>query len=180
MKKINYIKIITYFIYIIVIIFAILAITSKFSIGGFKVLVVKSGSMEPTIKTGSIVVSKLFSDYNVNDIITYKNNDQTSETTTHRIIQKKYQENVYNFLTQGDANNSPDSSFINQNRIIGKVVISVPYLGYVTSFVRTLPGLIIIIIIPSIIIIYEEMKKIHQETKTIIRKRREKRGEAGQ
>lgn len=173
MEKTNYWKILTYFIYGIVIIFAFLAISAKFSFFGIRMLVVKSGSMEPTIKTGSLVVDKSAGEYAIGDIVTYKGRENLSETTTHRIIDKENQENIELFTTQGDANGSPDSEKVTQDRILGKVIFKIPYMGYVVAFTRTLPGLIILIVIPATIIIYDEIGNIKKEI--ILRKN--KKGE---
>lgn len=175
MKKIKIIKIFEYFAYLIILLFALLAISSKLSIGGFKLLVVRSGSMEPSIKTGSMVVGKSSNDYNIGDVVTFKNADKPKETTTHRITNIEYRGSNKIFTTKGDANNGADPEKITQDRIVGKVIVKILYFGYVASFARSLPGLIIIIIIPATIIIYEETKKIHHEAKEIIKKRKEKR-----
>lgn len=168
-------KILTFLGYFVVLVFALLAMSSKFSIGGFKLLVVKTGSMEPAIKTGSMVIDKSAGDYAVGDIITFKHRDNPAETTTHRIADKKCQGSSCTFTTKGDANDGADSEKITQDRIVGKVEVSVPYFGYVVNLARTLPGLIIVIIIPATIIIYEEIKKIHHETKQIVHRRRRKK-----
>ena len=89
-KKINFWKIITYIVFSLVLIFALAAILSKFSIFGIKLYTVQSGSMEPTIKTGSLVLTKFQNDYQVNDIVTFKiieNVTQNSKenTITHSI-----------------------------------------------------------------------------------------------
>lgn len=165
MKKIKIIKILEYLAYIVVIIFALLAISSKFSIGGFKLLVVRSGSMEPTIKTGSIVIGKNFNEYNIGDIVTFKNIDKPKETTTHRLVNKQFQGSTYLFTTKGDANDSADGEQVTQDRIVGKAMFSIPYFGYAVAFARTLPGLIIFVIIPATIIIYDEILKIRKEIK---------------
>lgn len=174
MKK-NIWKILTYIVYGLVIIFAFLAISSKFSFGGYKLLVVKSGSMEPAIKTGSMVIGKSADDYNINDVITFKNIGKPTETTTHRIYEKECQNNICTFTTKGDANDGPDFEMVTEDRVEGKVMLAVPYFGYVTYFARTLPGLVILIIIPAVIIIYEEIRKIHNETKQIIHRRKKKK-----
>ena len=169
MTKNIYWKIITYFICFIVIIFAFIAISSKFSIGGFKLLVVKSGSMEPAIKVGSMVIDKNFDNYNINDIITFKNSENPLETTTHRIVGMEYQGSTKLFETKGDANDAADSDKTAQSNILGKVILAVPYFGYAVTFARTMPGLIIFIIIPALIIIIDEIMKIRAE----VRKRKE-------
>lgn len=168
--------IISYLLYSLVIIFVFLAISARFSFFGIKLLVVKSGSMEPTIKTGSLVIDKHSSNYIVGDIITFKNRDKPLETTTHRIVGEDNQEDVKLFTTQGDANNSSDSEKITQDQIIGKVFFKIPFFGYVVAFSRTLPGLIILIVIPATIIIYDEILNIKKEI--ILRKKKgEKKAE---
>jgi len=174
-QKTNYWKVLTYIIYAIVIIFAFLAISAKFSFFGIRMLVVKSGSMEPTIKTGSLVIDKTESIYKIGDIVTFKNREKPTETTTHRITNKEIQGNINLFTTRGDANDNPDSIKINQNQIIGKVIFKIPYLGYVVAFSRTWPGVIILIIIPATIIIYDEVNNIKKEL--ILRKKRGKKAE---
>ena len=158
-------NVITYIIYAFVIIFAILAITSKISFFGIKLLVVKSGSMEPTIKTGSMVIDKQEKSYQVGNIVTYQDAVKPSETITHRIVAEETQNNTKLFTTQGDANQSPDSTKVTEGRVVGKVIFSIPYFGYVAAFARTVPGLIILIVVPGTIIIYEEIDNIRNELK---------------
>jgi len=163
MKTKNYWNIITYIIYAIVIIFAILAISAKFSLFGIRLLVVKSGSMEPAIKTGSLVIDKKMPEYRLGDIITFNDHENQKETTTHRIVDIDTQGGSNLFITQGDTNNSPDSVKITSDQILGKVRFTIPYFGYVVAFTRTWPGVVILIIIPATIIIYDEINNIKKE-----------------
>lgn len=163
MKTKNYWKILTHIIYAIVIIFAFLAISAKFSLFGIRMLVVKSGSMEPVIKTGSLVITKTQDGYKIGEITTFKNRENPAETTTHRIVGEEMQNNIKLFTTQGDANGSPDSEKVTQDRILGKVIFDIPFFGYVVAFSRTWPGVIILIIIPATIIIYDEANNIKKE-----------------
>lgn len=143
----------------------------------YKVLSVMSGSMEPTIRTGSLVFTQPSNDYKVGEIITFYPANSTSKknTTTHRIVGEIKEDGDITFTTKGDANSTADSQPVKKDRIVGKYIFKISYLGYLISFIKTLPGLVIIIIIPATIIVYEEMKKIHHETKHIIHKRREKK-----
>ena len=77
-------KIIYYIFIAFVAAIAILLIVSVFPIpGNYKVLTVFSGSMEPKIKTGSIVTVRPANDYKVNEIITF---NKEGNLVTHRII----------------------------------------------------------------------------------------------
>ncbi len=162
-KKINYWQIITYIIYVIVIVFAISAILSRFSIGGVKLLTVQSGSMEPAIKMGSVVFAKSQNEYLKNNIITFRTSASLEETTTHRIVDTIEEDGVIQFQTQGDANGTPDGQLIPKDWVVGKAKFAIPYLGYPVAFVKTLPGLIILVIIPAVIIIYDEVLNIKKE-----------------
>lgn len=94
-----------------------------------------------------------------------KNTEKPQETTTHRIVGVEYQGNNIFFATQGDANGSPDLTKTILSQIVGKVIFKIPYFGYVVAFSRTLPGVVILIIIPATIIVYDEINKIKEEIK---------------
>lgn len=93
--------------------------------------IVLSGSMEPSISTGSIVlVDTTEKDYRIGDIISYKIEDQI---VTHRIV--KMENGVYK--TKGDSNEIEDSVSLNISQIIGKVKASIPRLGYLISHLKS-------------------------------------------
>jgi len=140
--------------------------------GNLKIFVVLSGSMEPTIKTGSLIVDKPVSDYKIGDIITFGKNTRTETPTTHRIVEIVDNDGKISFTTKGDANNSADISATPKNRVLGKVFFNVPYLGYAISAAKKPYGFLFIIVVPALIIIYGEFEKIWKEAKKI---REEKR-----
>lgn len=128
--------------------------------------------MEPAIKTGSAVIVKSASSYMIGDIITFYDNENKKNFVTHRLVEKINSGNTTQLITKGDANNTNDSTNISNDLIVGRVILSVPYLGYLIELIKTTTGFVIIIVIPATIIIYEELKKIHQEARKIITKRR--------
>ena len=132
---------------------------------------VLSGSMEPAIHTGSVVVVIQESQYKIGDVVTFGKISKTEISTTHRIIANHAVEGIIFFSTKGDANNSPDIHEITKRDIQGKVLFSIPYIGYILDFARKPIGLLIIILIPSIFIIYDEIRKIVFEVKKIKRKK---------
>ncbi len=132
------------------------------------VLVVLSGSMEPAIKTGSIVVIKPEIVYKIGDVVTFQNSDYLKVTVTHRIFSIKNG----SFVTKGDANKTPDIKEVSEKQILGKVFFVIPLLGYLVNFAKTQQGLIILIIIPSVIIVYNELINIKNEAVRLIRGRK--------
>jgi signal peptidase len=159
-------KIIYYIVIAFIILIAILLIVSAFPIpGNYKVMVVQSGSMIPAIKTGSIVVVKPEKDFKIGDIITFGPYSKTKAPTTHRIYDIKVVGGEAVYITKGDANNAPDTREIKKEDIVGKVLFSVPYLGYAVDFAKKPIGFALMIIVPAAIIIYDEIRKIFGEIK---------------
>ena len=145
---------------------ALLLIVSVFPItGNYKLFIVQSGSMAPAIKMGSIVMVKPMNDYKIGDIISFGQATRTKAPTTHRIYDIKVTEGIPSYITKGDANNAPDRREIRKGEVVGKVLISVPYLGYAVDFVKKPLGFALIIIVPATIIIYDEIRKIFGEVK---------------
>lgn len=127
--------------------------------GRYKLLVVQSGSMEPAIKRGSLVVIDKAGDYQKGEVITYHNQRGSRMTTTHRIV--KIEDN--GFVTKGDANEAVDSNLIRKDLILGKVSLVIPFAGYPISFANTLPGLIILVVIPATMVVCDEILSIKNE-----------------
>ena len=138
----------------------------------YRILAVMGGSMEPTIPLGALIVVKPVSDYRVGDIITFKSGLRKNDYTTHRIKAVEEGENQKAYITKGDANEDPETEKITQDKIFGKEFFSIALLGYVLGYIKTLPGLLIIIIIPAVIIIYEEINKIKKEAQRIIKEKK--------
>lgn len=170
MKKIF--KIIYYIVFGAIIFVALLLIISVFPItGNYKIFTVQSGSMEPTIHTGSLIFVKPEADYNVGDIIT-KRTEDPKITITHRIFSKEEVQGKIAFDTKGDANDAPDGEKFTKEGIVGKMILDIPYIGYPVGYAKTTQGLILLIVIPAVIIIYDEMRKIKDEIAKKIRYRK--------
>lgn len=131
--------------------------------GNYKIFTVQSGSMEPTIHTGSLIFVRPVADYKTGDIITKRTTDP-KVTVTHRIAEINQGENGnVSYKTKGDANNAEDMETTLKKDIVGKALFSLSYLGYPVSYAKTVQGLILLIVIPAVIIIYDEMNKIRAE-----------------
>ncbi len=137
--------------------------------GHFEVKIVKSGSMEPTIHTGSIVVIQGKGAYAQNDVITFTSAG-ADIPTTHRIIGTEVVRGETRFITKGDANEERDAELVVPNVVIGKVILTLPYLGYLLDFARQPIGFGLLVGIPAFLIIFDEVEKIWRE----IRKRKKK------
>lgn len=133
--------------------------------GDYNLYVVRSGSMKPALSPGDMILTKKTTSYNIDDIITFDSPAAFDGTdpVTHRIVDKEEVSGEIEYTTKGDVNRSPDSDTITRDKILGKYQLKVPYIGYLLNFAKTLPGLIILIIIPAGIVIFDEIKKIRKE-----------------
>ncbi|MGL5382017.1 MAG: signal peptidase I [Culicoidibacterales bacterium] len=97
---------------------------------------VLSGSMEPTIPTGSIVaIYKIDPNQLVVDDVVMFNPRQTS-MVMHRVVAINETENGKEFITRGDANNTNDPIPIYSTEIVGKVFFFLPLIGALISWIK--------------------------------------------
>lgn len=158
-------KIISKIFTVVIFAIVILVIVSIVPIpGNYKILVVQSGSMEPAIKTGSVVIVKPFDDYRSGEVITFGGVNKKI-TTTHRIVDLEVVSGEIYYITKGDANNAEDTNKVSKDKVIGKVLLSVPYVGYAVAAAKEPAGFVILVIVPCAIIILEEIGKIWKEVK---------------
>ena len=135
---------------------------------GIRSFVILTGSMQPTLPVGSVIFTQNFPTYQTGDIVAFKSGDVT---VTHRIIDFETKDNNILYKTQGDANNTPDSQLIPQEKILGKVYYHLPYLGKLTMFLKTMPGFLALIVFPAFVFIIFEIVNIKNElTKEIEKK----------
>jgi signal peptidase len=140
--------------------------------GNVKIKIVKSGSMEPTIRTGAIVVDKPETTYQVGDVVTFGADTKTQIPTTHRILAISGEGAGALLTTKGDANNAQDPVQTPVSAVHGKVLFSVPYLGYILNFARQPLGFVLLIGLPATLIIFDELVAIWGEVKNLRARRR--------
>lgn len=152
-------QIILIFAIFVLVFFAASRILPNFQYGLF---IIQSGSMEPTIKTGSVAVDKKADDYKEKDIITFR---RAEKIITHRItkIVEQNGENLYQ--TKGDANGGEDLILVRENDVLGKVLFAIPFFGYAMAFAKTKLGIFLLIVIPALWIIGQEVAKIKKNLK---------------
>lgn len=170
MIKVNPIKTLYNIILGALLITAVLVVLSAFPIKGiYQIKVVQSGSMEPAIKTGSVVIIKPSAVYKIGEVITFESQfkDQRGRNipVTHRITEIKVEEGLPMYITKGDANDDPDPRLIRHQEVIGKLAFNIPYLGYVIEASRTPYGFFALVIIPAGIVIIEQLANILKEIK---------------
>lgn len=111
-----------------------------------------SGSMEAQYPVGSLVYVKKIDvgEIVVDDVITYVLNEE-GIVSTHRVVE--IDEVKQNFITKGDSNNSIDPVPVHFNNYLGKVIFSIPYLGYLSVFLKSTYGMILLGVILIVLIL---------------------------
>jgi signal peptidase len=130
------------------------------------IYIVRSNSMSPTFKTGTLLIIKRADSgtINVDDIITFRKKNDTL-STTHRVVEIIDDNNTRQFVTRGDANNVDDPIPVSENDILGKVTFFIPLLGYVFGFIRTKQGIILVIVIPAFILMLTQIIQLFKYKK---------------
>ena len=101
--------------------------------------IIYSGSMQPNIEIGDIVI---VSEINVNeieegDIIQFKTSEMEFPII-HRVIEIQGEDDNLQFITKGDDNVNPDTDPVLQEYIIGKVVFKIPKIGWISIGIKDL------------------------------------------
>ncbi|HYF05827.1 MAG TPA: signal peptidase I [Patescibacteria group bacterium] len=173
MKKVF--NIISWVLFAAVAVLAILLIASTGkSTNKFSVKVVLSPSMEPNIKTGSVIITTPSKEYQIGDVITYSRAGNKIPIT-HRIVDVSIENGTQYFKTKGDNNEDPDDAKVSKINIIGKVRWSIPYIGYGLNAVKNPIGFAVIIVVPATILIYGEVINIKKELERMAAERKKKK-----
>lgn len=123
---------------------------------GMRLYTVLSGSMEPTYHVGSLIYVKSvdYHELKVGDSITFMLDEET--IATHRIVEVVPDEEdpeVIRYKTKGDANDVEDGGLVHYKNVIGRPVFTIPYLGYLVSYVKEPPGMYIAISVVAFLLI---------------------------
>ncbi len=120
------------------------------SFAGYSLLWVDTGSMEPTIMEGDLILIKNTGDYWTGDVITFIHPGQTIPTT-HRIIDFADDTREL-YTTRGDnSKNSKDPLPVHKDQVFGEVVLVMHGLGLFVSWLVKGGGFVFAIAVVLII-----------------------------
>lgn len=127
----------------------------------YNLYLVKGQSMEPSISMGDVVLTGpqgglLSGEVEPGTIVTYINGNTP---VTHRVIAVEGN----NIITKGDAVEDPDSKPVPISTICGVYLIRIPYLGYLSNFMRTTIGWLVVVIAPTILLVGFLMRRVVRE-----------------
>ena len=120
------------------------------SVAGYMIFRVSSGSMEPQLNVGDIILSKEMSDISElkpGDIVSYKgmHGDTQGKLITHKVVKGAYSEDGKKYIVTRGIANSDDDAPVSEEQIVGVMLCKVPLLGELYGFFLTPWGLIVAI-----------------------------------
>lgn len=100
---------------------------------GYHIYSVVSGSMEPAIPTGSLVYIREAKPEEIaeGDVIAFYGAADAASIITHRVVENRVV--MGEFITKGDANQTPDMNPVPYARLIGRVERSIPEAGKIAA-----------------------------------------------
>ncbi len=143
-------------------------------VGGYIVMNIQSGSMEPTIKTGDLIITKTVQNpykLEVGDIVSYVGYEgENLIIITHRITSITGEGSGVTYVTKGDNNPTVDEVEVNPSSIVSKYEnIRMPVLGTIFSFLSGRVGFFVCIVLPLFMLfvyqIYKFIATIMEEKK---------------
>lgn len=126
---------------------------------GNKALIVRSGSMEPTIGVGDLVIVRQAPTYHAGEVIAFRGVNADKIIVTHRIAEVRDE----GLVTKGDANDSADGSVVTMDRVLGRQVLTVPHVGRALAFGKTKSGFLAFIVVPALLMITGDVMVIARE-----------------
>ena len=123
-------------------------------------LVVLSGSMEPTLATGDVVVVKRVrpEDAHTGDVVTYRNPE--GSLVTHRVRAVRRHGARFELVTKGDANNASERWTMDADGELSRAVYRVPLAGRLLARTSSREGKLALIVAPLLLLGAWEIRRI--------------------
>jgi len=148
---------------VLMMIFTVISVTTvdktERNIAGYKMFIALSDSMSATdFEAGDLVVSKSINPYEITegDIISFssRNEENYGEVVTHKVREVTEDEDGdLAFRTYGTTTDTDDETLVSASYVLGKYQFRVPKLGYFFNFIHTVPGYIVCILTPFMLLI---------------------------
>ena len=121
------------------------------SVFGFSSAVVLSGSMEPAIRVDDMVIVHKQDFYKLLDVIMYEGENSM---ITHRVVGLRDD----SYVTRGDSNNTDDPA-VPAEKVVGKVVCTIPGAGKVILFLQSPLGMCIMVLLAVAMLLQPDLWK---------------------
>jgi len=144
----------------------------------FGAYIIISESMIPSINAYDAVLTVRVDEEQIEmyDIITFisKEIETAGTPITHRVVDIVHdyddENKIIGYRTKGDNNNTQDFALIAPDEVIGKVYLRIPMIGYLQTFITRPLGWILIVVVPCLFIIINDVIKLFKSRKEIVSK----------
>jgi signal peptidase len=134
----------------------------------YEILVVRGGSMEPTISVGSLLlIDTSDRDPRAGDIVTFR--EPSGQVVTHRVVRQSRK----GIVTRGDANAANDLGRRSRDEVVGTARTWVPVMGYVVRFLQQPVVFLALLLSTGGVLIWGELRTIWREVRRIRARERE-------
>ena len=132
------------------------------SLVGGRSLTVMSGSMEPALGVGDIVINSKVSptDVRVGDIVTFSDPEGTGKLITHRVRRVRIADGTAHVVTKGDNTNAVERWDIPASGSFGRVEFRVPLLGFLVFWLHGPLARLGLIVVPALLLAGFELWRI--------------------
>ncbi len=141
---------------------AVLAIVVLPRISGIRFAAVLSGSMQPEVATGDLIVAWPVdpTQIELGDVILFRSPSDPGAKVAHRVVEIDADGSSLAFVTKGDANQSRDRLPVPAGRVLGRVQFHLPLLGHVIRQMNEPLMFLLALGVPGAFIIAGEMWNI--------------------
>jgi signal peptidase len=125
-------------------------------LNGYSPLIVLTGSMEPAIESGDLIIVQQVdsSQVSVGDIIAFFDPESTdSSVVTHRVTEVLSEGGTLSFRTKGDLNNVEDTLSVPSSNLVGVYRTKLHGVGNIAMFMQTTTGLVVCVIVPLVLLV---------------------------
>ncbi|MBA7701120.1 hypothetical protein ES703_109851 [subsurface metagenome] len=127
----------------------------------YNIYLVRSDSMKPAINAGDMIITApVNGQVRPGDIVTY---ERVNELVTHRVVSIDGDK----LVTKGDALQHSDPWSVTLSDVKGSYLFRLPYVGYLSNFIKTRLGWLLVIILPATALVAFLIKDIVKEAKRV-------------
>jgi len=126
---------------------------------GWQVNAVLSGSMEPAVHTGDMIITRPVApgQVTVGEIVLFRP-ARGGSFVAHRVVEIMHGPTLQ-FITKGDVNNDADPTPVSTDELAGVLFLRIPYLYYLFTLIRTPLGLLVTIGIPAATLVAFDLRR---------------------
>ena len=137
------------------------------TLGGYCPLIVLTGSMEPEISSGDMIICHTIepSEVKTGDVISFFDPEGNGlSVVTHRVVEIVQENGSLSFRTKGDANNVEDKTPVPAENLVGIYQTRIRGAGNLAMFMQSTPGFVVCVGLPLLcMVIYDLLRRRRYE-----------------